>query len=537
MQRNFVLLLAVLLSLALVAPLGAQEDSYELTIMHTNDVHAEHEPGRSGDGGAARQATVVRQIRDEVANHLLLDGGDRFTGTLFHIQWLGQDSAQIMNMIGYDAMTLGNHEFDNGDEVLAAFIDALEFPVVTANVDFSDSPLLAGKVDPWITLESGGDQVGIIGLVTPESEILSSPGPDLVFKYDLVDVTQNAVDTLTAEGVNKIILLTHIGFEADVEVAQRVSGVDVVVGGHTNTFLSNTYTGASGEYPLVLESASGEPVLVVQASTKTRYLGRLDVEFDGDGVLSDWDGDAILLSRYIAPAPDVSDLIAGLAEPIAELSARVVGEAAVALEGDRSVCRVEECNLGNLIADSVREETGAQIAYMNGGGIRASIDAGEITLGEILTTQPFGNVTSTFDLSGADVVAMLENAVSRIQLNDQGQVKRGGASGRFLQISGARFSIDPTKEVGSRIVRVEVLNDAGEYEELDPAAIYSMAGNNFVRNGGDGFSVLEENAIDPYDGGRVDFNVTMDYIAENSPVAPVTEGRITYVNAGVEPLG
>ena len=536
MQRNAALLLAVMLSLALIAPLGAQEDSYELTIMHTNDVHAEHEPARSGDGGAARQATVVRQIRDEVANHLLLDGGDRFTGTLFHIQWLGQDSAQIMNMIGYDAMTLGNHEFDNGDEVLAAFVDALEFPVVTANVDFSDSPLLADKIEPMVTLEVGDGSIGIIGLVTPESEILSSPGPELVFEYDLVSVTQNAVDALTTAGVNKIILVTHIGYKADVEVAQQVSGVDIVVGGHTNTFLSNTYSGAQGEYPTVLESASGEPVLVVQASTKTRYLGRLDVEFDGGGVLSDWDGDAILLSRYITPAPDVSDLVAGLDEPIAELRNRVVGESAIVLEGNRSVCRVEECNLGNFIADSVREETGAQIAYMNGGGIRSGIDAGEITMGEILTVQPFGNVTSTFGLSGADVIAMLENSVSRIQLNEQGQVQRSGGSGRFLQLSGARFSVDPTQEVGSRIVSVEVLNDAGEYEALDPDAIYSMAGNNFVRNGGDGYSVLEENAIDPYDGGRVDFNVTLDYIVANSPVAPVTEGRITYINAEVEPL-
>ncbi len=536
MQRNAALLLAVVLSLALIAPLGAQEDSYELTIMHTNDVHAEHEPGRSGDGGAARQATVVRQIRDEVANHLLLDGGDRFTGTLFHIQWLGQDSAQIMNMIGYDAMTLGNHEFDNGDEVLAAFVDALEFPVVTANVDFSDSPLLADKIEPMVTLEVGDGSIGIIGLVTPESEILSSPGPELVFEYDLVSVTQNAVDALTAAGVNKIILVTHIGYRADVEVAQQVSGVDVVVGGHTNTFLSNNYSGAQGEYPTVLESASGEPVLVVQASTKTRYLGRLDVEFDGGGVLSDWDGDAILLSRYITPAPDVSDLVAGLEEPITELRNRVVGESAVVLEGNRSVCRIQECNLGNFIADAVREETGAQIAYMNGGGIRSGIDAGEITMGEILTVQPFGNVTSTFGLSGVDVIAMLENSVSRIQLNEQGQVQRGGGSGRFLQLSGARFSVDPTQEVGSRIVSVEVLNDAGEYEALDPDAIYSMAGNNFVRNGGDGYSVLEENAIDPYDGGRVDFNVTLDYIVANSPVAPVTEGRITYINAEVEPL-
>ncbi|MCY4023937.1 MAG: 5'-nucleotidase C-terminal domain-containing protein [Anaerolineaceae bacterium] len=536
MQRNVALLFAIALCVMLVAPLSAQDESFELTIMHTNDVHAEHEPDRDGNGGAARQATVVRQIRDEVANSLLLDGGDRFTGTLFHIQWMGQDSAQIMNMIGYDAMTLGNHEFDNGDDVLAAFIDALEFPVVTANVDFSESPHLAGKIEPMVTLDVAGESIGIIGLVTPDSEILASPGPELVFEHDLATVAQNAVDDLTAAGVNKIILLTHIGYEADIEVAQQVSGVDVVVGGHTNTFLSNRYTGAIGEYPTVLESASGEPVLVVQASARTHYLGRLDLEFDGAGVLSDWEGDAILLSRYIAAAPDVADLVAGLAEPIAALRQQVVAEAAVKLDGARSICRVEECNLGNLIADALREETGAQITYMNGGGIRSDIEAGVITMGHILTVQPFNNVTSTFDLTGSDVLAMLENSVSRIQLNEQGQVQRGGASGRFLQISGARFSIDPTQEVGSRIVSVEVLNDMGEFEPLDPEAVYSIAGNNYVRTGGDGYSVLEENAINPYDGGRVDFNVTLDYLVANSPVSPATEGRITYVNAEVEPL-
>lgn len=537
MLRKISFLLSVLLLVALALPAVAQDEGpFSLTIMHTNDVHAEHEAVFNGGGGAARQATVVNQIRDEVENSLLVDGGDRFTGTLFHIQWQGQDSAQIMNMIGYDAMTLGNHEFDNGDEVLATFIDALEFPVVTANVDFSESAELAGKVEPYVILEVGGEQIGIIGLVTPETEILSSPGPDLVFEYDLIDVTQSAVDELTEQGVDKIILLTHIGYEADLEVAQGVSGVDVVVGGHTNTFLSNTYTGALGEYPTVLESASGDPVLVVQASTRTQYLGRLDVEFDANGVLSSWEGDAILLSRYIAPDAEVADLVAGLAEPIAELQAQPVGEAEVFLTGDRSVCRVEECNLGNLIADAMRADTGAQIAFMNGGGIRASIDEGEITLGEVLTVQPFQNLLSTFQLSGADVIAALENGVSRLQLNDDGSVSRDGAEGRFLQVSGLRYTIDPTLEPGSRIVSVEVMNEAGEYEPIDPEEVYSVASLNFVRTGGDGFTVLEENAIDPYDFGDLDFEVTLDYIEANTPIAAEVEGRINYVNAEVEPL-
>lgn len=535
MSRTWSILLSLALLAVLIAPVTAQDETFELTIMHTNDVHGAHQPNRDGDGGAARQGAVVNQIRAEGGNSLLLDGGDRFTGTLFHLQWRGQDSAQIMNMIGYDAMTLGNHEFDNGDDVLAAFVDALEFPVVTANVDFSESAVLGGKIQPAAILDVGGEAIGIIGLVTPESDILSSPGPELVFDHDLVAVTQGIVDELTEQGINKIILVTHIGFDADVEVAQSVSGVDVIVGGHTNTFLSNVYAGAQGDYPAVLESASGEPVLVVQASTKTKYLGRLDVEFNADGVLDDWEGDAILLSSYITPDPDVADLVAGLAEPIEALRGQVVGEAGVFLTGDRSVCRVEECNLGNMIADGMRLETGAQIAFMNGGGIRADIDEGEITMGEILTLHPFGNTISTFGLTGADVIVALENAVSRIELDDSGMVQRGGASGRFLQVSGLRVTIDPTLEAGSRIVSVEVEADDGSFAPIDPDAVYSMAALNFFRQGGDGFSVLAENAIDPYDAGRIDFEVTLAYITANAPVAPEVEGRITYINAEVQP--
>lgn len=522
-RKIFTFLLITVLLLIASALVLAQDETFSLTIMHTNDVHGHHDPNRDGDGGAARQATVVDRIRAEGGNTLLLDGGDRFTGTLYHVQYLGQDSVQIMNAIGYDAMTLGNHEFDNGDEVLAAFVDGLNFPVVTANVDFSGSEDLADMINPYVVLDVGGDQVGIIGLVTPESDILSSPGPELVFDHDLIAVTQAAVDELTAMGVNKIILVTHIGYNADVEVAQGVSGVDVVVGGHTNTFLSNVYAGAQGEYPTVLESASGEPVLVVQAATATEYLGRLDVEFDADGVLSDWEGDAILLSRYITPDPAISDLLAGLAEPIEALRAQGVGESSVALVGDRSVCRVEECNMGNLITDAMRADTGAEIAITNGGGIRASIDEGEVTLGEVLTVLPFGNLVSTLDLTGANVIAVLENGVSRIALTEDGVIQRDGASGRFLQVSGISYTFDPTQEAGSRIV--EVLLDNGD--PIDPDAIYSVVTNDFVRNGGDGYAILAEDAIDPYDFGKPLDAVVAEYITANSPVTPAVEGRIT----------
>jgi len=519
-RKSLAFVLLFVLAMSVMFVVAQDEDPYELTIMHTNDTHSWHEPNRDGDGGAARQATVVQQIRDQVENSILLDGGDRFTGTLFHVQWLGQDSAQIMNAIGYDAMTLGNHEFDNGDDVLAAFVDALEFPVVTANVDFSESADLAGMIEPYVTLDVGGENVGIIGLVTPESEILSSPGDELVFNYDLINVTQAAVDALTEQGVNKIILVTHIGYEADLLVAQGVSGVDVVVGGHTNTFLSNSFAGAEGDYPTEVESVSGEPVLVVQASTRTLYLGRLDVEFDAAGVLSDWDGDVILLSRYITPDPEVSDIVAGLSAPIEELRNTPVGEAGVFLVGDRNVCRVSECNLGNLIADAMREHAGADIAITNAGGIRADIDEGEITMGEVLTVLPFGNLTSIFSFTGADVWATLEHGVSDID----------NVAGRFLQVSGVRYSFDATEEVGSRIVSVDVWQD-GEWVDLDLEAVYYVVTNDFVRSGGDGFSMLAENAINPYDAGSPLDQVLADYITANSPVAPEIEGRIIDLNA------
>ncbi len=526
MNRKLISVLVLVVLLVGVA--GAQDDSFELTIMHTNDVHGHHEPQRNGDGGAARQATVVQQIRAEVDNHLLLDGGDRFTGTLFHVQYRGQDSVQIMNAMDYDVLALGNHEFDDGSGVLAEFVKNLEMPSLSANIDFSEDPALAGLVEPSVILEVGGQRIGIIGLTAPETEILAKPSEFLVFHYDLVGITQDEVDKMLAEGVNKIIVLSHIGIEADLQVAQGVSGVDVIVGGHSHTLLSNAYTGAYGEYPLVLESAGGEPTLVTQASDNTVYLGRLDVEFDADGVLTDWDGDTILLSRYISPDPDISALIAELAEPIAELRAQPVGETAMALTGaSPRLCRIQECLLGNVITDAMLEETGVDIVIQNGGGIRADIDAGEVTLGEVLTVLPFGNLISTFELSGADVLAALENGVSRVEVDADGNPIVDGASGRFPQVAGLRYTFDATQAAGSRIVSAEVMQE-GEYAPLDPDAIYYVASNDYMRAGGDGYSVLDEMAINPYDQGSPLDQVVADYIAANSPISAMLEGRISH---------
>ncbi|MBI5669650.1 MAG: 5'-nucleotidase C-terminal domain-containing protein [Chloroflexi bacterium] len=530
----FGLLLVLLLAVTMVA--AQDEETFELTILHTNDTHAAHEPQSNGNGGAARLAAVVKQVRDEVDNVVLVDGGDRFTGSLFHTQYLGQDQVQIMNLLGYDAMTLGNHEFDNGDEILAKFLDGLEFPVVNANIDASQSPVLADKWTPTTVLEVGGEQIGVIGLTTAETPGIASPGPELRWSDDYVNLVNEAAADLTAQGVNKIMLLTHTGISVDLDLLPQLENVDVVVGGHSHTLYSNTYRAAADQYPLAFESASGTPIYYVQAGANTVYLGRLDVEFDAEGVITGASGDTILLSKYITPDEEMSDLIAELSGPIEELRNTPIGATTdVLLQGDRAVCRVEECNLGNVIADAMRAETGAQIAIMNGGGIRASIEPGEITLGEVLTVQPFGNLISTFELKGEYVIAALENGVSLLEL-ENGQVKREGAAGRFPQVSGIRYTVDPTQEPGSRIVSVEVMDGNGEYTPIDPEATYTVVTNNFVRTGGDGYTVLAENAINPYDFGRVDYEATQQYLAANSPITAEPEGRISYVNAELTPL-
>lgn len=539
-MRKITLLFALLIVVFAVT-VQAQDETFSLTIMHTNDTHTWHEPQASGDGGVALQAAVVNQIRAEVENSLLLDAGDVFTGTLYQVAHQGQDSAEIMNLLGYDAMTLGNHEFDGfGDDpsILQNFVTALQFPVVTANVDFSNHPEIDAVVNAYTTLDVNGQAVGLIGLVTPETPEVSTPGDTVTFDADLLGAVNAAVEALTAEGVNKIILLTHIGIEADLELIPQLAGVDIVIGGHSHTLLSNAYAAASEIYPMVREGTDGSPILYVQAFERRIYLGRLNVTFNAEGVIqSGWSGDTILLSRYITPDTAAAELMTTLAGAVEELRAQPTGASTeVELIGDRAVCRVEECPLGNLITDALLAETGAQIAITNGGGIRANIDVGEISVGDVFQVLPFGNTTATFEISGADVIAALENGVSRIVVTD-GVVQRTGANGRFPQVAGLRFSFDPTQEAGSRIVSVEVRQADGTYAPIDEAATYTVASNNFMRQGGDGYEMFRDNAANVYDFGRPLDQVLADYLAANPPTGELIDGRITLINATLAPLG
>ena len=523
--------LLLILSLAFMALLPAPValaqggGNFTVTILHTNDVHANY------DGTLARQTTLIKQVRAETPNVLLLDAGDRFLGTLFYKIYKGEMAQWAMNYQKYDAMAVGNHEFDDGPANLAKFIKGANFSVLSANLDASSDPDLNGLIKPYTVLEVGGEKVGVVGLTTEDVAILSSPGPN-VKVLPALDSLKKAVSELEAQGINKIIALTHVGYEVDKQLASQIDGVDIIVGGHSHTCLGDVKHSA-GPYPTVVNSPSGQPVLIVQACSKLKYMGRLNVTFDANGVPVSWDGGLLKVKDENVPEdPEVAAEVAKRAEPIEKLKSQVIGETLVDLVGDRSVCRFAECNMGDLITDAIlwkMQDQGIQIALQNGGGIRASIPKGPISMGQVMEVLPFGNTIATFKIKGSDLWAALENGVSRAE-NPENE-----GTGRFLQVAGLRYTWTPNKPVGQRILKVEVRNADGTYSPLDPNAVYSVAANDFMRRGGDDYKVLAEKAIDPYDYGPPLDEAVAEYIQAHSPVAPKVEGRITKVEATVLP--
>ena len=502
---------------------AAQAD-YSLTILHTNDFHARFEPISRFDsscgaednaegkcfGGSARLVTAIADARARSNNSILVDGGDQFQGTLFYTYYKGALAAEMMNKLGYDGMTVGNHEFDDGPEVLRGFANTIEFPILMSNADISGEPLLSDVIQKSVVIERGGEKIGMIGLTPQNTDELASPGPNVIFT-DPSDAVQAEVDKMTAEGVNKIIVLSHSGYGVDQTVAANTTGVDVIVGGHTNTLLSNTQERAVGPYPTMVGSTA-----IVQAYAYGKFLGELNVTFDDDGNVTEAVGEPLLIDASVVEDEATVARIAEAAAPLDEIRNEVVAEAAAAIEGDRSVCRAVECPMGNLVADAMLDrvkDQGIQIAIANGGGLRASIDAGPVTMGEVLTVLPFQNTLSTFQVTGETLLAALENAVS--------EVAEGG--GRFAQVSGMSYTATLSNEVGNRISNVMVGGEA-----IDPAATYGVVSNNFVRNGGDGYSMFKD-AMNAYDFGPDLADVTAEYMAVQGAYAPYTDGRITIV--------
>tara|TARA_B110000261_G_scaffold73872_1_gene85726 strand:+ start:1801 stop:3435 length:1635 start_codon:yes stop_codon:yes gene_type:complete len=512
------------------SPAIAASNGYELTILHTNDFHARFRPISKYDnncstddntegkcfGGTARLISAIEDARERHSNTILLDGGDQFQGTLFYNLYKGKVAAEMMNKLGYDGMAVGNHEFDDGPKTLRAFMDAVNFPVLMANADVDMEPELKGKLQKSTVIERGGHKIGLIGVVTEDVVDISSPGDKIVFT-DAISAVQAEVDSLTASGVNIIVLLSHSSYEIDKEIAAHTSGVDVIVGGHDNAYLSNISDKAKGPYPTVVNGTQ-----IVQAYAYGKYLGELSVVFDEAGNVISATGEPITIDGSINENSQVVARLDELEKPITELKETLIGNVASSLNGNRDVCRVQECDMGNMIADAMRASSidkGYSIALMNSGGIRASLDAGEVTLGEVMTILPFQNTLATFKVTGKQLLAAIENGVS----------KHEDGSGRFPQVSGMRFTFDLSEPANDgRVTSIEIEESNGSWGPLNLYGTYGMVSNNFIRAGGDGYKMFRS-ATDIYDFGPDLADVIADYVRDNPGYTGFTNNRITQV--------
>ena len=489
-------LLSALLAMSVLS--GCRTRTAKLTILYINDLHGhlepfkEHRKDTSTVGGMARIATLVNQVRAEVepagGHVMLLCAGDILQGTPMSLVFKGEPEIRAMNLMKFDAMAIGNHEFDYGQENLQRLTALATFPLVSANIltTTTDKP---AAVD-YIVNTYGDLDVAVLGLTTDETPISTHPDnvEDMEFLHP-IEIAEELLPDLQQKA-DVIIALTHLGFEIDERLAEAVPGIDVIVGGHSHTRIDSTFRAGQ--------------TLICQAFEYGIFLGRADLLIQG-GRIVDSKSRLLPVDHTVEEDPRVSSLVSEYASRLGEELEKTVGFATVRLDGERTSVRNRETNLGDLITDAMRSISGADIALTNAGSIRASIDVGEITTKEILTALPFGGQLVTLNLTGRQLASILKRAAGL----------RPG-SGGFLQVSGISFTIK-----GREAHHVEI---AGE--PLDEKRNYSVVTNDFLASGGDGYAGFKQGS-GYYSTGLKVSDVVIDYIRTEGRVGKKVENRIT----------
>lgn len=518
------LLLAVLAGQAVPAVAG----EITITILHTNDMHAHLEPftqrGREM-GGYARQATLINRFRATDPNPLLLCAGDTFQGTLYFNVYEGLADFAYMNYVGFQAMAAGNHEFDRGPALLARVAGLARFPLLAANLDTSANAELALLIKPSAILDVGGERIGVVGAVPPDLTSISSPGPTIRVT-DLLASLQGAVDALTAAGVNKVILLSHVGYKADLDLAGKLKGVDVIVGGHSHTLLG-TVPGLpqpAGEYPTVRQDPDGNSVLIVQAWEWGKVLGRIKVHFDDAGRVARWDDAApIPVDSSVEEDPTVKAMVAAFARPLAALRDQVVAHTPKGIATTRGTARHAENPMANVIADAMLAATakaGSAAAFVNAGGVRAGFEAGPVTYGQAVAVQPFNNTLVQLELTGGELKSILEEAL--------GDWPESGA-GLLCPSRGTSYVIDLDKPVGARVVSLMVGG-----EPAQDGRSYRVTLPSFVGAGGDNHPLARLARGYRYDTGILDIDAFVEFLKAHDPTSSDLEGRVR-ITGGASP--
>lgn len=428
--------------------------------------------------------------------------------------------------------SLGNHEFDQGVSGLTPFIENLTCPVLAANLVLNKVPELAREpnLKKSVVLDVAGHKVGIIGYLTPTTKFVAIPND--VEYIDEIEALNKEVKILESQGINIIIALGHSGFDKDLEIAKGVEGLDLVIGGHSNTFLWNGTSPDSetpeGSYPTYVKQASGRIVPVVQAFAYTKYLGKLHLVFDSQGEQISADGVPILLDQKIPQDPEVLQILNKYKDKVNNITEKIIGSTAVPLDSRK--CGTEECTIGNLITDATvykyaSEYTGehwtdAPIAIIQVGGIRSSIVREmptNITQGDLLSVLPFDGIVVAVTANGSVLLRMLEQSVQE--------------GGETLQYSGIKVVYDLNRPSGSRVVSAEArcwACDVPKYSKILDKDIYKVLMPRFIAMGGDGYDMFI--GLPTQNLNYNELGCTEYYISQYSPIYPQIEGRITFVN-------
>lgn len=484
----------------------AEAGDKTIRLVHLNDIHARvAENEREGAMGFAKLKTVLDGLKKENPNTLVISAGDTFHGTTEVNVSQGEAMTKFMNMAGFDLMVPGNHDFNFGYERLLELKDMCNFPIITANVYEKSGET---KFDAYTIKEVDGIKLGIFGLTTEETAFKTHPDnvKNVDFK-DPVEEAKKAVEALKNEKVDLIVGVTHMGVEGTTkttteELIKKVDGIDLVIDGHsheeTNEKINNT--------------------LLVQAGSYTKNVGVLDLKFKDNKLVESKEK----LIKYeevkeLEGDKEVAKALEDLKEANKEILGVVVGETKVDLDGERGDVRTKETNLGNLVADIMMASANGDIAFTNGGGIRTSKPAGKLTKGDIIEIVPFTNTLAVIEVTGQELLEGLERGVDSYPEE----------AGHFPQVSGIKYSFNPNKPVGSRVLGVEVKG-----EKLDLNKKYRLITNDFIAAGGDGYTMFEGKPF--LEEGALLSDMFIAYLEKNKLIEPKLEGRVTIVDKPVE---
>lgn len=471
-------------------------DLLHLTLLQIND-HYVLEPVDGGRrGGMARLATLVQDLKRENPNTIFALAGDTLSPSVESALLRGRQMVAALNAVGLDFATFGNHEFDFGPDVLVERMKESKFRWLSANVvdRRSGRPFGGALADVLVTL--GGVRVGLFGLTTAQTTQTSRPGPDVAFGQP-VAVARDVAARLRAEGANLVVAVTHVTMAEDKAIA-ATADVDVILGGHEHD-------------PLVAEEGK---TLITKAGSDARYLVQVDVWLTRDGRLVERSWRFREVSRRIEPDALVAALVRDYARQLDRELDTVVGKSTVPLEARSATLRTEETNLGDFVADALRERLGSDVAAINGGAIRTNrtVPPGPLTRRDVMSLLPFTDLVAKLEMRGADLRAALEHGLS--------QTDRAG--GGFLQLSGVRLVWDSRLAPGRRIVEASVGG-----KPLADDAVYTVAVPGYLVRGGDGYTAFARaKTIVGAESGPHVSQVVLDAIATRGEIQPAVDGRI-----------